>query len=97
MSAAMAEIIVKMGVSHLPKPTGAKGETDLGEDEQNKSPIGTRDERLILAAAIYRMLRHDLSLDSAAPVSKPANRSSRITEAPMLASRSSPAGSRPDS
>lgn len=81
MSAAMAEIIVKMAVSHLPNPTGAKGEADPGENEQNGSPIGTRDERLILAAAIYRMMRHDPVSGSAGPVAEQAKRPSRITEA----------------
>jgi hypothetical protein len=43
ISAAMAEIIVKMAVSHLDHP--AQG-----------PPVATRDQRLLLSAAIYRML-----------------------------------------
>src|SRR3984957_3927653 len=46
-SAAMAEIIVKMAISHL--PASAAGPSQL--------PVDTRDERLLLSAAIYRLLR----------------------------------------
>ena len=45
ISAAMAEIIVNMAVSRWPGP-------------DDKRPTGTRDMRLVLSAAIYRMLRH---------------------------------------
>jgi hypothetical protein len=43
ISAAMAEIIVKMAVSHLDHP-------------EQGPPVATRDQRLLLSAAIYRML-----------------------------------------
>jgi len=43
ISAAMAEIIVKMAVSHLDHP-------------EQQPPVATRDQRLLLSAAIYRML-----------------------------------------
>jgi hypothetical protein len=44
LSAAMAEIIVNLAVAHWPGPASA-------------APPATRDERLLLSAAIYRMLR----------------------------------------
>lgn len=46
-SAAMAEIIVKMAISHLPASAAGPGQT----------PVDTRDERLLLSAAIYQLLR----------------------------------------
>jgi hypothetical protein len=45
MSAAMAEIIVNMAVARWP-------------DADTERPTATRDQRLLLSAAIYRMLRH---------------------------------------
>jgi hypothetical protein len=51
-SAAMAEIIVKMAISHL--PTSADGRPASGPGDP---AVDTRDERLLLSAAIYRMLR----------------------------------------
>jgi hypothetical protein len=53
ISAAMAEIIAKMAASRLPAP--AAGELDGAQE----SSVATRDERLLLSAAIYRMLRHE--------------------------------------
>jgi hypothetical protein len=51
MSAAMAEIIVNLAVAHWPGPAQA-------------TPPATRDERLLLSAAIYRMLRASTGQDS---------------------------------
>jgi len=47
ISAAMAEIIATMAVSHMPAGSG------------RELPIATRDERLLLSADIYRVLRQD--------------------------------------
>jgi hypothetical protein len=53
MSAAMAEIIVNMAVARWP-----------GKDQER--PIATRDQRLLLSAAIYRLLRRGLARKRAA-------------------------------
>lgn len=51
-SAAMAEIIVKMAISHV--PASGEGRAEAGS---RVPQVGTRGERLLLSAAIYRMLR----------------------------------------
>jgi hypothetical protein len=51
LSAAMAEIIVNMAVAHWPSPA-------------KEVPPATRDERLLLSAAIYRLLRRSSSGDN---------------------------------
>jgi hypothetical protein len=55
LSAAMAEIIVNMAVAHWPGPASA-------------TPPATRDERLLLSAAIYRMLRPGSGRSQDAPL-----------------------------
>lgn len=50
MSAAMAEIIVNMAISHLP---GA----DNDDRRHAEAYVVTRDQRVLLASAIYRLLR----------------------------------------
>ncbi len=69
-SAAMAEIIVKMAISHL--PASAAG--------PSQPPVDTRDERLLLSAAIYRLLR-DGSGDSGDTGAGHAMETPRITKA----------------
>jgi hypothetical protein len=57
MSAALAEIIVNMAVAHWPNwreaPPGDQG------SRSQVHPAATRDQRVLLAAAIYRLLRHE--------------------------------------
>ena len=67
-SAAMAEIIVKMAISHWPAPG------------PSQPPVDTRDERLLLSAAIYRLLR-DGSGDSGDTGAGHAMESPRIPKA----------------
>ncbi len=67
ISAAMAEIIVKMAVSHLDHP-------------EQGPPVATRDQRLLLSAAIYRMLGHG-SRGSGDPAGSPLIPTTRITNA----------------
>lgn len=133
ISAAMAEIIAKMAVSHFParangqqgghpvKPrTGEAQAADLpgpGADLRQapkpdpaprhgpEPPVDTRDERLLLSAAIYRLLRHEVSGISDSPASKPVVQAKRVKVArrtllgligyyiDVLASQVSPDGS----
>lgn len=67
ISGAMAEIITKMAVSHLPSPAEGHAEANHGRRHAQGSAVETRDERLLLSAAIYRMLRYEPSrnIDSA--------------------------------
>lgn len=58
MSAALAEIIVNMAVAHAPNRRGAP----LLGDQQSRPqvrPVATRDQRVLLSAAIYRLLRRE--------------------------------------
>jgi hypothetical protein len=54
ISAAMAEIITKMAVSHM--PNSAAGAPEVNLDDQGIRSIG-RDEKLLLSAAIFRILQ----------------------------------------
>jgi hypothetical protein len=73
ISAAMAEIIVNMAVARWP-------------DSEDERPTATRDQRLLLSAAIYRSLRRDnvgrlILLDSATSESGTSASASRIDNA----------------
>jgi hypothetical protein len=57
ISAAMAEIIAKMAVAHWPATEEGQPANHSDERQAEASPGATRDERLLLSAAIYRMLR----------------------------------------
>ena len=61
ISAAMAEIIAKMAVSHLPSPVVGQTDANHGTRHVPVSAVETRDERLLLSAAIYRLLRYEPS------------------------------------
>ena len=61
MSAAMAEIIAKMAVSHLPSAVLGQAATSHGGHHGQGSAVETRDERLLLSAAVYRLLRYEPS------------------------------------
>lgn len=61
ISAAMAEIIAKMAVSHLPSPVAGQADANHGTRHVPVSAVETRDERLLLSAAIYRLLRYEPS------------------------------------
>lgn len=81
VSAAMAEIIGKMAVSHLPSPAPDQPRTDHDGHRPEEPPIATRDERLLLSAAIYRMLRREPSQDIGSGRSRPATETLRIKTA----------------
>ena len=70
IAAAMAEIIAKMAVSYM--PTG--GQPTAGA-------VATRDQRLLLSAAIYRVLRQGSDEESEPAASVSAIDSPRLTEA----------------
>lgn len=55
ISAAMAEVIVTMGVAHWPVSRSGRSGT-VANERPKQPPSATRDERLLLSAAIYRML-----------------------------------------
>jgi hypothetical protein len=67
MSAAMAEIIVNMAVSHWPSAEDIKQTEDAisptvaspRQAEDDSRPTASRDQCLLLSAAIYRLLRRD--------------------------------------
>ena len=69
MSAAMAEIIAKMAISHWPDPAGPE------------SLVATREEYFLLSAAIYRMLRHDPKPTTGSTASKRADEPQRVRRA----------------
>jgi hypothetical protein len=69
ISAAMAEIIAAMAVSYMPA------------DSRQAVPIATRDQRLLLSAAIYRVLRQGSDEESQWFESVSAINSPRMTEA----------------
>jgi hypothetical protein len=69
ISAAMAEIIAKMAVSYRPAGSGLA------------LPIATRDQRLLLSAAIYRVLRQGPDEESQGTDSVSAIDAPRLTEA----------------
>ncbi|MGH3151541.1 MAG: hypothetical protein ACRDOB_12550 [Streptosporangiaceae bacterium] len=56
MAAAMAEIIVKMAVSHLPSSADDQAEGNSGEGQPKEPPVATLDQRLLLSAAIHQLL-----------------------------------------
>jgi len=56
MSAALAEIIVNMAVAHAPNRRAA---SLLGKSRPQVRPVATRDQRVLLSAAIYRLLRRE--------------------------------------
>ena len=58
MSAALAEIIVNMAVAHWPGLAGNQAEGGSEESRSYVSRLATRDQRVLLSAAIYRILRH---------------------------------------
>jgi hypothetical protein len=86
MSAAMAEIIAKMAVSHLPSSPDEQPAADLDKRHADElqamgPPVATRDEQLLLSAAIYRVLRHSPSGNTGSSGSRSASETYRITQA----------------
>ncbi|MBV9792743.1 MAG: hypothetical protein JO016_02285 [Actinobacteria bacterium] len=63
MAAALAEIIVNMAVAHWPNwrdtPFADALESDPTPDNLDGRPVATRDQRVLLSAAIYRLLRRE--------------------------------------
>jgi len=56
MSAALAEIIVNMAAAHWPREAPLLG----GQESHSQvRPVATRDQRVLLSAAIYRLLRRE--------------------------------------
>jgi Domain of unknown function (DUF4062) len=62
VSAALAEIIVNMAIAHVGNIGEVRSEKDEGQWHGAQSRAGTRDQRVLLAAAIYRMLRSEVAL-----------------------------------
>jgi hypothetical protein len=81
MAAAMAEIIAKMAASHPVSPADAKPGPNLAERWAKESPGATRDERLLLSAAIYRMLQPGASRNTDPAGSGSVSRVTRAREA----------------
>ncbi len=70
IAAAMAEIIAKMAVSYMPT-----------DGQPTAGAVATRDQRLLLSAAIYRVLRQGSDEESEPAASVSAIDSPRLTEA----------------
>lgn len=77
ISAAMAEIIVNMAVAHWPGPK----KTAEDASEAKDPPVATRDQRLLLSAAIYRMLGRNVGAHAGSADSGPVIETPRITAA----------------
>jgi hypothetical protein len=78
VSAAMAEIIAKTAVAYMPAAQGNPASTAPAESAPQGPPVATRDQRLLLSAAIYRLLRHNSAEDT-----RPATTTS-VIEPPRL-------------
>jgi hypothetical protein len=81
ISAAMAEIITKMAISHLPSAAEDQAAANHDRHHAQGSAVETRDERLLLSAAIYRMLRHEPSRNIDWGQSRPVIEPPRIKKA----------------
>jgi len=84
---AMAEIIAKMAVSHLPRTAEVQPRAEPGARQAQQQtgtqgePIATRDQRLVLSAAIYRMLRSEPGDDAGSTWQASVSKTPRITRA----------------
>lgn len=81
IAAALAEIIVKMAVSHLPSTSDDQPRPHAGEERAKEPPVATLDQRLLLSAAIYQMLSLGTSRSIDPAESKPTTRTPRLTRA----------------
>jgi hypothetical protein len=84
ISAAMAEIIVNMAVAHWPGPAKQPADRVSANGRLKDPPLGTRDERLLLSAALYRMLQRNVNPHAEAPDSAPVIATPRIKVAREL-------------
>jgi hypothetical protein len=57
MSAGMAEIIVNMAIAHLPGAARQSSQTDSDRGPTESIRLATRDDRVLLSAAVRRLLR----------------------------------------
>jgi hypothetical protein len=80
IAAALAEIIVKMAVSHLPT-SDDQPQADADEERAKALPVATLDQRLLLSAAIYQMLSLGTSRNIDPAESKPATGTPRLKRA----------------
>ena len=61
MSAGLAEIIINMATAHLPSGRDEDDVADPGHELGGPPRVATRDERMLLSAAVYRLLRRESS------------------------------------
>ena len=69
MSAALAEIIVNMAIAHVPDMSGTSAHDALDDRQALSLRVASRDRRILLAAAIYRLLRRGSGQRAASPAS----------------------------
>src|SRR6266568_3078369 len=81
IAAALAEIIVKMAVSHPPSTSDDQPQAGPGEERAKAPPVATLDQRLLLSAAIYQMLSLETSRNIGLTESKPATGTPRLKSA----------------
>jgi hypothetical protein len=72
MSAALAEIIVNMAIAHIPDISGVSAHDALSDRQAISLRVASRDQRILLAAALYRLLRRGSGQHAASPASGPA-------------------------
>jgi hypothetical protein len=81
ISAAMAEIIAKMAVSRMSAVPYSPMAAASGDHSTQEPPIATRDQRVLLSAAIYRMLRQNSDKESQPVTSASIIEPPRLTQA----------------
>ncbi len=67
--AALAEIIVNMAIAHVPDMSGTSAQDTLDDKQAVSLRVASRDQRVLLAAAIYRLVRRGSGQHAAAPSS----------------------------
>jgi len=86
MSAGMAEIIVNMAIAHLPRRADGVPRADPGHGRTGP-PFATRDERVLLSAAVHRLLHPGsepaAELTSAAIIKEFADFTKSLTHMPV--------------
>jgi hypothetical protein len=86
MSAGMAEIIVNMAIAHLPRRADGVPRADPGHGRTGP-PFATRDERVLLSAAVHRLLHPGsepaAELTSAAIIKEFADFTKSLTHIPV--------------
>ena len=73
ISAALAEIIVNMAIAHVRDMPGTPAHNKLDSSQAVSPRVASRDQRILLAAAICQLLRHGAAQQSASPGSTSAD------------------------